>query len=133
MEWAASPQELFEKIAGPQPAFGGGKFKNAINDVVEAVSDCLKTMRRDPINSRRVENIWRGNVTPKYWEMDAIRAAANARLVREAKHEFSELETRLARIEALLIQDADFHSHEADALREMERRAGGAMDSGGRR
>lgn len=130
MEWAASPQELFERIAGPQPAFGGGKFKRAINDVVEAVSARLKIMGHDPIDNRRIENIWRGNVTPKYWEMDAIRAAADEKIAGEARHEFKRLEARLARIEALLVQDEDFMRPHADALDVVSRRADRPVDRG---
>jgi hypothetical protein len=53
--------------------------------------------------------------------MDKARAIAAEPPVVEARHEFAKFEARLARLEALLVADEDFHRASVDALRELAR------------
>ena len=61
-------------------------------------------------------------------EMDAIRRAADAQAAEEARSELAELDARLARIEALVIQDEDFMRSHVDAVRASSRRPDRPVD-----
>lgn len=50
-------------------------------------------------------------------ERSARAVEAADRLAEEAKNEFAEFKRRLARVEALLVQDPDFYRDQVDALR----------------
>lgn len=71
----------------------------------------------------RVKDIWdRQARRIDAEEMDAIRAAAQSKLAQEARHEFQELTSRIARLEALaVLQRPDMDGAEADAVRTMAR------------
>ncbi|MCX5516204.1 hypothetical protein C3941_19630 [Kaistia algarum] len=132
MEWAATPQELIGRI-DPVSAEAGAA-KRLINSVTKAVAPYLKDAGRDPMKPSRVEDIWRGEAIPRFWEMDALRrAAASDAMAREAKREFTELERRIVRLEeALALRSAELGGAEADALREISGRSDRALDRGGR-
>lgn len=70
----------------------------------------------------RAEDIWRGEARGVWAEeMDAIRKAADAKAAEEARSELAELDARLARLEALLVQDEEFHRQAVDAVRTLAR------------
>lgn len=121
MNGATTPSELMDLIAGPQPARGGGTFKGAVNKVARAVSRYLAEANYPPMKVSRAEDIWRGEATPRFWEMDAIRrAAAGDRLAKETRNELATFEQRLARVEALIpaalsVHDPDFMRPHVDA------------------
>lgn len=116
---------LLRSVAEPRPV--GDTIKAAINRAAKRVSAHL----REPMRPGRAEDIWRGEARAiRAEEMDAIRRAAEKRLVGEARNEFTELDRRIARLEALLVQDADFHGVEADALRASASRAHRPVDRG---
>lgn len=117
---AATPAQLMEMIAGPQIAGPGrGQFKAQVNAVARRVSAALGLQHYPPIKPSRVEDIWRGEVEPRWWEMDAIRrAAADRQALKETRSEYAALTARIARLEAALsVQDEEFHRPGVDALR----------------
>lgn len=119
MSACAEAASLLRSVAEPRPV--GDTIKEAIN----------RAARRVGLRPSRAEDIWRGEARSiRAEEMDAIRRAAENKLVREARHEFSELALRLARVEALLVQDADFMRPHADALDEIRSRVHRAVDRG---
>ena len=131
MDWAATPRELMGRI--DPAAAETGAVKRLVNSVIDAVAPHLKEAKRGTMKASRAEDIWRGEVTPRYWEMDALRrAAAGDEITKEAKHEFAKLTAQLARVEALLLQDEEFMRPHADALRAVARRLDRTMDRGGR-
>jgi hypothetical protein len=127
MSACAEAASLLRSIAEPRPV--GDTVKAAINRASRRVSAFL----REPMRPGRAEDIWRGEARAiRAEEIDAIRRAAEARLHREARHEFTQLDARISRLEALLVQDAEFHGPEADALGSMARDPHRAVDRGGR-
>jgi len=116
---------LLRTIAEPRPI--GDTVKAAINRAAKRVSAHL----RQPMRPGRAEDIWRGEARViRAEEIDAIRRAAEARTNREARHEITQLDARIARLEALLVQDAEFHRTEVDAVGTMARSAHRAVDRG---
>lgn len=112
MTAVAEAASLLRTVAEPRPV--GDTVKAAINRAAKRVSKYL----REPMRPGRAEDIWRGEARMvRAEELDAIRRAAEARLIREARREFTQLDARIARLEALLVQDPEFHRVEADALR----------------
>jgi hypothetical protein len=84
---------------------------------------------------------WRYNRARDVWyeqarridarEMDQLRAAREARKLREASDEYKELRARIARIEAALIaQDENFYRPHVDALEQSLRGFGGVDRAG---
>lgn len=107
MTWAATPQDLIGRI--DPTAAETGAVKRLINSVVAAVSPILRDMGRPPMKASRAEDLWRGEATPRFWEMDALRqAAASDSMAKEAKREFTELERRIAALEeAMALRSAE--------------------------
>lgn len=130
MTWAATPQDLIGRI--DPTAAETGAVKRLINSVTSAVSPILRDMGRPPMKASRAEDIWRGEATPRFWEMDALRqAAASDSMAKEAKREFTELERRIAALEeAMALRSAELARPEADAFRQPGRGAGGSVDRG---
>lgn len=129
MSAVAEASALLWEIAEPRPV--GDTIKKAVNRVAQRVTKYLPP--KQVMTPGRAEDIWRKEARLiRAEEMDAIRKAADARIVREAKVERSKLEDRVARLEAaLFIQDADFHQPSLDALRGMAGREDRALDRGG--
>lgn len=100
---AKSPAELMDIIAGPRPArTSRGGFKASVNRIIEAVSVHLRALDQEPMKFSRAEDIWRGDATPRYWEMDAMRAAAaGAKQAKAARNELREIDARIERLERL--------------------------------
>lgn len=110
MSACAEAASLLRSVAEPRPV--GDTVKEAIN----------RAARLTGLRYGRAEDIWRQEArTIRADEMDRIRRAAEKKLVREARDEFGELELRIKRLEALLVQDADLRGPEADAVRPMGR------------
>lgn len=125
MTAVAEAASLLRSVAEPRPV--GDTVKAAINRAARRVSKHL----REPMRASRAEDIWRGEARMiRAEEIDAIRKAADARLLREVRLEFTQLDARLARLEALMVQDAEFHSPESDALHAMGRRSSDAVGGG---
>lgn len=117
-----------QRIAEPRPV--GDTLKEAINRATKLVSDCLKLIGEDPMSPGRAEDIWRGEVR-RVWseEMDAIRKADRDRaLVNEAQNALVKFDNRIARLEALLLQDEDFNRPQVDAHRAAARGADRPVD-----
>lgn len=106
---AKSPAELMDIIAGPRPArTSRGGFKASVNRIIEAVSVHLRALDQEPMKFSRAEDIWRGDATPRYWEMDAMRAAAaGAKQAKAARNELREIDARIERLERLLAVRAE--------------------------
>lgn len=118
MRAVAEAASLLRQVAEPRPV--GDTVKEATN----------RAARRVSLRPGRVEDIWREEAKAiRAEEMDAIRkAAAQDRMVREAKDELTELNARIARLEALLVQDEDFHRPQVDAFRTVARRPHRTVD-----
>lgn len=127
MSAVAEASSLLRQAAEPRP--GGELVKATIARVARYVSRHLP----QPMSPGRAEDIWRQEARMiRAEEMDAIRAAADARRLREARDEFRELNARIAQIEAtLLLSHPDADGAEDDALRAMAR--GPHRPMGGRR
>jgi hypothetical protein len=77
-----------------------------------------RAARRVSFGYWRAYEIWYGRAKLTVEERDAITAAASAKRKEEARNEYQELKTRLARLESLLVQtDAEFHRETISALR----------------
>lgn len=100
----AEASALLRQIAEPRPV--GDTVKAAINRAARRVSSFM----RSPMRASRAEDIWREEAKAiRVAEMDAIRqAAADQKLMREARNEMADIDACLARLEALLLQDEDF-------------------------
>lgn len=127
MTAVAEAASLLRSVAEPRPV--GDTVKAAITRAAKRVSKHL----REPMRPGRAEDIWRGEARIiRAEELDAIRKAADARLLQEARREFTQLDARIARLEALLVQDPEFHRVEADALRAVAGGADRPVDRGGK-
>lgn len=126
MSAVAEAAHLLRQIAEPRPV--GDSIKAAISRAARRVSKHLP----QPMHYRRAEDLWRKEARAvRAEEMDAIRRAAKAdRLVEEARSELSEIDARIARLEALLVQDEDFHRDQVDAHRAALRRPHRPVDRG---
>lgn len=134
----ARPAELVDVIASPWPA--RGSVKDASTRVAKIVSQLLVRDGYQPMKPSRVYDIWGGEATPRYWEMDALREAAG--LAREARNDFRIFTARLERVEqiteqvlrvqeALLVQDEDFMRPHSDAVDMVRGRSDRSLDGGG--
>lgn len=96
-----------KQIAGPRMAS-------------ETVSQCIyRAGRKLGLSRRQSLRAWYGQRDTIPTElMDRARELAAAETVAEAKNEYAELAARIARLEALLVQDADFHRPGVDAFRQ---------------
>lgn len=115
---AGEVERLLTKMGGER------RDKYAVNGLVRRISAFLA----DPISPRRLYNLWRGDARPEPHEVDAIRAAAG--IVEEAQHEYRTIDQWIARAEATLLQDADFHRIAINALRAVARGEDRALDRG---
>lgn len=121
MSAVAEASVLLRRIAEPRMA------DDSVKTLI--VRAARKVSRFFPLTPSRAEDIWRREARLiRAEEMDAIRKAAEDRIVGEVKRERSELETRLARLEALLLQDEEFHSPEVAALRQLAGRKDSTLD-----
>jgi hypothetical protein len=114
MSSEAEASILIRRVAEPRPV--GDTVKTAI---VRAASRVSRYMRQ-PMAPGRAEDIWRREARAiRVEEMDAIRkaAAVDQESVREAKHVLADIDARIARLEALLVSDADFYRDQVDAHR----------------
>lgn len=102
---------LLRRVAEPRPV--GDTVKAAITRAAKRVSKHM----RQPMSPSRAEDIWRREARRlDSEEMDAIRAAAKAdHKVEEARNALAEFDARIARLEALLVQDEDFFRPQVDA------------------
>lgn len=109
MSAVAEASTLLRQIAEPRPV--GDSVKAAIS----------RAARRVGLKTGRAEDIWRQEARAiRAEEMDAIRrAAADRKMMEEARAEARSFSERLARLEARLLQDEDFHRPQLDALRGM--------------
>lgn len=128
MNAVAEASCLLKQIAEPRPV--GDSVKQAIDRAARRVSRYLSPAMR----SSRAEDIWRQEARAiRAEEMDAIRKAAQAdRLREEGRNELAAIDARLARLEAILVQDEEFHRdqvapHRA-ALRGPHRPLDGRLD-----
>jgi hypothetical protein len=123
----AEASRRLREIAQPVPA--GDTVKAAINRATRAVAKHLAPHFHARWHAGRAEDIWRGEARGVWAEeMDAIRAAADAKAGEEARNELSELDARLARLEALLVQDEEFARPHVDAYRAAARRQDRPLD-----
>ena len=122
---AARPAELVEVLAKTWPA--GVSVKEVTNLIAKALSRLLAREGYPPIKPSRVYDIWGGEATPRYWEMDALREAAGMAVAREAHNEFRTFSARLDRVEhlaeqvlraqeAILVPDEDVVRPDIDAV-----------------
>jgi len=119
MSACAEAASLLRSVAEPRPV--GDTVKEAIN----------RAARLTGLRYGRAEDIWRQEArTIRADEMDRIRRAAENKLVREAQHEFVELEQRIKRLEALLVQAPDLPGPEDGPVRRLAHPVDRAM--GGR-
>lgn len=126
MTAVAEAASLLRSVAEPRPV--GDTVKAAINRAAKRVSKYM----REPMRPSRAEDIWREEARMvRAEELDAIRRAAEAQLTQEARREFTQLDARIARLEAILVQDQNLRSAEFNALRATSSRSRGAMDRGG--
>lgn len=124
MSSTAEAASLVRELSEPWEA--GDNLKSAINRVARIVSHVRSSRGLGPLRHSRIEDIWRREARRiDADEMDALRIAAAAkRQALDAKGAstnaaISELQSRLARLEAMLAQiDPDFHGPTRDALRE---------------
>lgn len=120
---------LLRSIAEPVPA--GDTVKAAINRAASRVARFIAPTFAARWHAGRAEDIWRGEARGVWAEeMDAIRRAADAKAVEEGKHELAELDARLARLEALLVQDEEFNREAVDAFRSAARGPDRPVDRG---
>lgn len=118
MSAVAEASALLRQIAEPRPV--GDSVKAAIGRACRRVSAHVpKHWTRWHIG--RAQDIWHQQVRGVWAEeLDAIRRAAEARLVAEARHERAALADRISRLEAALrLSDEDFHRPDLDALRRL--------------
>jgi len=127
MTAVAEASRLLREVAEPVPA--GDSVKAAIGRAARRVEKHIPPHFASRWHAGRAEDIWRGEARGVWAEeMDAIRRAADAKAAEEARNELAELDARLARVEALLIQDEDFNRFQVDALRAASRRPHRPMD-----
>lgn len=127
MTAVAEASRLLREVAAPVPA--GDSVKAAIGRAASRVGKRIAPHFAARWHASRAEDIWRGEARGVWAEeMDAIRKAADAKAAEEARSELAELDARLARIEALLVQDEDFHRPQVDAARAVARRPDRPMD-----
>lgn len=125
-------------------SFRGDKRMSAVDVMAGLVRDIAKpgaypgegagraiarAARRLGLPHRQTERLWNRDrkIIPSDL-MDKAQRLANEPLVEEARHELNELDARLARIEALLVQDEDFMRPHADAFRASARRPDRPVD-----
>ena len=104
------------RIAEPRPV--GDTVKEAINRSARRVSKFLRQAGFSPMSATRAEDLWRQEARRvDAEEMDAIRAAdaAAERVIEEARNALAEHDARIARLEALLVQDEEFHRDQVAA------------------
>lgn len=102
-----------------EPATPGEIVTHAIN----------RAARRLGISRRTARAYWyggRGTVPADL--MDKARKIASSPIVHEARNEIDRLNARIARLEALLMADEDFHRPQIDALRQMAGRPNSTLD-----
>lgn len=112
MSGVAEASMLLRQIAEPRPI--GDTVKAAITRATRRVS----RFARAPVSPGRIEDLWRQEARRvSAEEMDAIRAAAasDRKLAREANNALAEIDARIARLEALLIQDPDYYRDQVAA------------------
>jgi hypothetical protein len=98
-----------------EPWSSGEKVKSALD----------RTARTARLSYWRAFDIWyRKARRVEDYEIAQIAEALRIKNERAAKNELHELKLRLARLEALVSSDADFHSPTIDFARETMRRAG---------
>lgn len=127
MTAVAEAGRLLREVAEPVPA--GDSVKAAIGRAARRVEKHIPAHFASRWHAGRAEDIWRGEARGVWAEeMDAIRMAADAQAAEEARSELAELDARLARLEALLVQDEEFHRPQVDAVRSMARRPDRPVD-----
>jgi diadenosine tetraphosphate (Ap4A) HIT family hydrolase len=120
MTAVAEAAKLLREVAAPVPA--GDSVKAAIGRAASRVGKHIAPHFAPRWHAGRAEDIWRGEARGVWAEeMDAIRRAADAKSAEEARSELAELDARLARLEALLVQDEDFNRPQVDAWRASSR------------
>lgn len=116
MSAVAEASALLRQIAEPRPV--GDSVKAAITRAARRVSAHVpKHWNRWHVG--RAEDIWHQQARGVWAEeLDAIRAAADARAAQEARNEFREITNRIARLEAAMgVSDPEFGGPHLDALR----------------
>lgn len=116
MSAVAEASALLRQIAEPRPV--GDSVKAAVRRASRRVAAFIPPHwtrwhvgRAEDIWHRQARGVWAE-------ELDAIRRAADVRIVEEARHERAALADRIARLEAALrLSDEDFHRPDLDALR----------------
>lgn len=127
MTAVAEAAKLLRDVAAPSPV--GDSKKAAITRAAARVARHIPAHFSARWHAGRAEDIWRGEARGVWAEeMDAIRRAADAQAAEEARNELAELDARLARLEALLVQDEEFHRPQVDAVRAVARRPDRPMD-----
>lgn len=116
MNAVAEASIRLRRIAEPRPV--GDTVKEAINRSARRVSKFLRQSGFGPMTATRAEDLWRQEARRvDAEEMDAIRAAdaAAERVIEEARNALAEHDARIARLEALLVQDEEFHGDQVAA------------------
>jgi len=109
---------LVREIARPGAAPGEG-----------AARAIARAARRLGLSYRQAARLWHRDrkVIPSDL-MDRALRLADEPIVDEARNELAELNTRIAKLEALLVQDEDFMRPHVDALRASSRRPDRSVD-----
>jgi len=112
MSGVAKASELLDEMYSMWP--GRVSFKDAVRRATDAVNKAGRAAGylRSPIKHSRIEDLWRQEARRvDAEELDAIRAAHNGLLMRDARDQHQQMLARIERIEAALRLSS------ADALR----------------
>jgi len=109
MSGVAKASELLDEMSSAWPA--RISFKDAVGRATDAVNKAGRAagFLRDPIKHSRIEDLWRREARRiDAEELDAIRAAHDAMLKRDARDQHQKMLARIERLEAALrLSDAD--------------------------
>lgn len=133
MTGVARASELLDEMAEVWPR--RLSFKALVGRATEAVNKAGRSAGylKDNIKHSRIEDLWRQEARRiDAEELDAIRAAHDALILRKARDRHQELINRIERLEAALrLSDADAHRALFGGLRELAGRKDSAVDQAG--
>ncbi|WP_428029782.1 hypothetical protein [Ancylobacter sp.] len=130
MSGVAQASEALDQLVQPWPA--RKSFKEAVAIATKLVNDIgIKSkILSAPIKHSRIEDLWKREARRvNAEELDAIRAARDAKLQRNASDQHQRLVARIARLEAALrLSDEDAYRELAGERRELARGADRPLD-----
>lgn len=120
------PQTCVKPDVKSHKSFVSGAFRGLaepiersekIEDIIKRAAKAVNKAAGLSLIYSRAYEIWYGRAKITIEEKEAIAAAAQWKREKEARNELSELKTRIARLEARLVQtDEDFHSPQIAAF-----------------